>query len=104
MGYSMCCISSYWFIIFGLFHAIWVNIFIYLLFVENTELHIGPSKIVFIVVANSWQDPEEKKKFKPIIPKLWYGWIGKGTKNGWQIASQFKRFVKNIKKLKVRYK
>jgi hypothetical protein len=29
---------------------------------------------------------KKKKKFKPIIPKLWYGWIGK---NNWQLEKQF---------------
>jgi hypothetical protein len=46
---------------------------------------------------------EKQKSFKPCTPKLWYGWFGKGTQDGWQIASQFKRFVKNIKKLKEIY-
>jgi hypothetical protein len=56
------CISSYWFIIFGLFHAIWVFTFSNSI-LENTELHIGPRpKILFIVAGKSMQDPEEKKK------------------------------------------
>jgi hypothetical protein len=25
-------------------------------------------------------DPEEKKNLNRLFPKLWYGWIGKGTK------------------------
>jgi hypothetical protein len=50
-------------------------------FFENTELHIGPrpKNSIYSGGQTAWQDPEEKKKFKP-IPKLWYGWIGKGTK------------------------
>jgi hypothetical protein len=55
----MCCISSYWFIIFGLFHAIWGQYF-HSIF-ENTELHIGPLSI-YSGGQTAWQDPEEKKK------------------------------------------
>jgi hypothetical protein len=51
-------------------------------------------------VAKAWQDPEEKKKFKPIIPKLWYGWIGKGTKNNWQLGNNFRNLLKRISKTK----
>ena len=94
------------FLIFGLFHAIWGQYFYLPFFVENTELHIGPrpKNSVYSGGNTSWQEPEEKaKSLNRVLPKLWYGWFGKGTQEGWQITSQFKRFVnKIIKKFKKR--
>ena len=94
------------FLIFGLFHAIWGQYFYVPFFVENTELHIGPrpKNSVYSGGNTSWQDPEEKEKsLNRVLPKLWYGWFGRGTQDGWQLTSQFKRFVnKMIKKLKGR--
>jgi hypothetical protein len=49
-------------------------------FVENTELHIGPRPKNSIYSGGKQHILKKRKKFKPIIPKLWYGWIGKGTK------------------------
>jgi Uncharacterised protein family len=91
-------------LIFGLFHAIWGQYFYLPFFVENTELHIGPrpKNSLYSGGFTSWQDPEEKeKKSNRGLPKLWYGWFGRGTKNGWQFTSQIKRFLKKIlKKIK----
>lgn len=92
------------FLIFGLFHAIWGQYFYLPFFVENTELHIGPrpKNSIYSGGNTSWQDPEEKEKnLNRLLPKLWYGWFGNGTQNGWQITSQFKKLInKIIKKLK----
>ena len=94
------------FLIFGLFHAIWGQYFYVPFFVENTELHIGPrpKNSVYSGGNTSWQDPEEKEKsLNRLLPKLWYGWFGRGTQDGWQLTSQLKRFVnKMIKKWKGR--
>lgn len=87
------------FLIFGLFHAIWGQYFYVPFFVENTELHIGPrpKNSIYSGGNTSWQDPEEKEKnLNQVLPKLWYGWFGKGTQNGWKIGSQFKGFVNKI--------
>jgi Uncharacterised protein family len=86
-------------LIFGLFHAIWGQYFYVPFFVENTELHIGPrpKNSIYSGGMTSWQDPEEKeKKLDSKLPKLWYGWFGKGTKNSWQFPSHIKRFIKKI--------
>jgi hypothetical protein len=58
-------------------------------FVENTELHIGPrpKNSIYSGGQTAWQDPEEKKNLNRLFPKLWYGWIGKGTKNNWQLET-----------------
>jgi len=87
------------FIIFGLLHAIWGQYFYIPFFVENTELHIGPrpTNSIYSGGQTAWQDPEEKEKnLKHLLPKLWYGWFGRGTKNSWQLTDTIKRFVRKI--------
>jgi hypothetical protein len=93
------------FVIFGLLHAICGQYFYIPFFVENTELHIGPrpKNSIYSGGQTSWQDPEEKaKNFKRLVPKLWYGWFGRGTKNRWMflnsIKKRFRKFIKKIKK------
>jgi hypothetical protein len=96
------------FIIFGLFHAIWGQYFYLPFFVENTELHIGPrpKNSIYSGGQTSWQDSEEKEKnLKSFLPKIWYGWFGRGTKNNLQIQKSFARLVKIIlKKLKKQFR
>ena len=87
------------FIIFGLFHAIWGQYFYVPFFVENTELHIGPRPKTSIYSGGntSWQDPKEKEKnLNRLLPKLWYGWFGRGTKNTFQIGENFIKLIKKI--------
>jgi hypothetical protein len=86
-------------LIFGLFHAVWGQYFYVPFFVENTELHIGPrpKNSIYSGGNTSWQDPEEKdKNLNRRLPKLWYGWFGKGTKTSWQFPNQIKRLIKKI--------
>ena len=96
------------FILFGLFHAIWGQYFYVPFFVENTELHIGPrpKNSVYSGGNTSWQDPEEKEKnLNRFLPKIWYGWFGNGTKNGWNIINSFTRFINRItKKLRQQFR
>jgi hypothetical protein len=89
------------FIIFGLFHAIWGQYFYIPFFVENTELHIGPrpKNSIYSGGQTAWQDPEEKEKnLNRLFPKLWYGWVGKGTKNSWQFGNNFRNLLERILK------
>ena len=89
-------------LIFGLFHAIWGQYFYVPFFVENTELHIGPrpKTSVYSGGGTSWQDPEEKEeKLNRVLPKIWYGWFGRGTKDSWQLTSQIKRFFNKVRKI-----
>jgi hypothetical protein len=89
------------FIIFGLFHAIWGQYFYVPFFVENTELHIGPrpKNSIYSGGQTAWQDPEEKEKnLNRLFPKLWYGWVGKGTKNNGQFGNNFRNLLKRILK------
>jgi hypothetical protein len=87
------------FIILGLFHAIWGQYFYVPFFVENTELHIGPrpTNSIYSGGQTSWQDSQEKEKnLNRFIPKLWYGWFGRGTKGTANLINSFKRFIKKI--------
>lgn len=96
------------FLIFGLFHAIWGQYFYFPFFVENTELHIGPRPKTSIYSGGntSWQNSTEKDKtFKRKLPKVWYGWFGRGTIDEWQVSLQLKQFVnKIIKNFKKQFK
>lgn len=96
------------FLIFGLFHAIWGQYFYFPFFVENTELHIGPRPKTSIYSGGntSWQDSTEKAKtFNRKLPKVWYGWFGRGTIEEWQVSLQLKQFVnKIIKNLKKQFR
>ena len=95
-------------LIFGLFHAIWGQYFYLPFFVENTELHIGPrpKNSIYSGGNTSWQDPSEKQKTSNRgLPKVWYGWFGRGTKDDWLISSKLKQFVnKIIKNLKKQFR
>ena len=86
------------FIIFGLFHAIWGQYFYVPFFVENTELHIGPrpKNSIYSGGQTAWQDPKEKEKsLNRLLPKLWYGWFGRGTKSGFKLnLNWLKNFFK----------
>jgi len=89
------------FIIFGLFHAILGQYFYVPFFVENTELHIGPrpTNSIYSGGQTAWQDPQEKEKnLNRLFPKLWYGWFGRGTKNGWQWNNLIRKVFKILKK------
>ncbi len=96
-------LSHFAFVIFGLFHAIWGQYFYVPFFVENTELHIGPrpTDSIYSGGQTAWQNPKEKQKnFNRLVPKLWYGWFGRGTEEKNQIGNRIKRFfTRNFKKL-----
>jgi hypothetical protein len=101
-------LSHLGFVIFGMLHAICGQYFYIPVFVENTELHIGPrpKNSVYSGGQTAWQEPEEKKKnFKRLVPKLWYGWFGRGTKDRFKINSKklFKKIKKLLKKLQKRF-
>lgn len=87
------------FILFGLFHAICGQYFYVPFFVENTELHIGPRPInsIYSGGQTAWQDPKEKvKNLNRIVPRLWYGWFGRGTDDPKQFVNRFQNFIKKI--------
>jgi len=89
------------FIIFGLFHAIWGQYFYVPFFVENTELHIGPrpKNSIYSGGQTAWQEPKEKEKnLNRLLPKLWYGWFGRGTADTSPLGGSLIRVIKKILK------
>lgn len=73
--------------------------YFYLFFVtENTELHIGPRQknSIYSCGHTSWQDEKEKNS-NYILPKLWYGWLGRGT-DKWSIITFFQNRIKALMK------
>ena len=87
------------FIIFGLFHAIWGQYFYVPFFVENTELHIGPrpKNSLYSGGQTAWQEPKEKEKsLNRFLPKLWYGWFGRGTGGGLKLNLNLRKILRKI--------
>ena len=86
------------FIIFALLHALCGQYFYVPFLVENTELHVGPrpKNSIYSGGQTAWQDPKEKEKtLYRLIPKLWYGWFGRGTDGGFKFNLKwFKRIFK----------
>jgi hypothetical protein len=92
-------ISHIGLILFGLFHAIWGQYFYIPFFVENTELHIGPrpKNSIYSGGKTSWQDRKEKEKnLDRLLPKLWYGWFGRGTNGDFQFFNICKKLLKKL--------
>lgn len=93
-------------VFFGMFHAIWGQYFYIPFIVENIELHVGPrpKNSIYSGGNTAWQD-EKYKVQNRLVPKVWYGWFGRGTQKSWPITITFKKFVrKKFKKLKKRLK
>ena len=90
-------------ILFGLFHAIWGQYFYFPFLTENTEIHIGPrpTDSIYSGGYTAWQDPNEKNKLR-VIPKLWYGWLGKGSDSGIPGFGFVNRFFNKLKNLLVK--
>ena len=89
------------FVLFGLFHAIWGQYFYVPFFIENTELHVGPrpKNSLYSGGNTAWQDPKEKEKsLNRLLPKLWYGWFGRGTNNGFKLKLPFQKFFRRLLK------
>ena len=72
------------FLLFGLLHALCGQYFYIPLLTKNVELHIGPRDrySVYSGGHTAWQDERETVKSRSSkLPKLWYGFFGRGTKN-----------------------
>ena len=88
-------------ILFALLHAIWGQYFYMPFLVENVELHIGPRPVhsIYSGGQTAWQDPKEKEKIlNRGIPKLWYGWFGRGTKWNFNFIQLFNKILKIFKR------
>jgi len=89
------------FVLFGLFHAVWGQYFYVPFFVENTELHVGPrpQNSLYSGGQTAWQDPKEKEKtLNRLLPKLWYGWFGRGTGKTFKLKLNLRKLLKRILK------
>ena len=82
-------------VFFGLLHAIWGQYFYFPFIVENIELHIGPrpKNSIYSGGKTAWQS-ESEKNTQQLLPKIWYGWFGRGTKNKKNILILFFNLVK----------
>ncbi len=91
-------------VLFALLHAVWGQYFYIPFLVENVELHVGPRPVTSIYSGGqtAWQDPKEKEKIlNKGIPKLWYGWFGRGTRGkqeNFNILKFFKKMLKRFRK------
>lgn len=84
-------------VLLALLHAICGQYFYIPFFVENTELHIGPrpKNSIYSGGYTSWQDSDIKERnANRIIPKLWYGWFGRGDK--WNIMDNLIELIKML--------
>jgi len=72
-------------------------IFLYTLFTENVELHIGERNKLdkYSGGYTAWQDEKtlSNGQFKL---KLWYGWFGRGTNNEGDIIPTVIRYIKKL--------
>lgn len=91
------------FVLFGLLHALCGQYFYFPFLTENTEIHIGPrpTDSIYSGGYTAWQDPNEKNKLR-VIPKLWYGWLGKGSDSGIPGFGFVNRFFNKLKNLLVK--
>ena len=87
-------------IFFGLLHAIYGQYFYIPLFVETTELHIGPrpKNSIYSGGNTAWQDEKQANIYRK-FPKLWYGWFGNGTKTNWITGPVQTFFRKSVQKV-----
>lgn len=92
-------------ILFGLFHAIWGQYFYFPFLVENTELHIGPrpKNSIYSGGQTAWQD-EETINNRNTVPKIWYGWFGRGINQNSIFKVLEKILTKNFNKLLKKFK
>jgi len=70
-------------IFYVLLHAVSGQYFYLPGFTDNVELSIGrrDKNSIYSGGYTSWQDPQERAAdLTRIFPKVWYGWLGKGTK------------------------
>jgi len=106
--------AQYIFILLGLLHALCGQYFYFPFFTENTELHIGlrPKDSIYSGGHTIWQNKQaymtsrdassklRKYRFGTIrsayslIPRLWYGWLGRGTLDD-LTSDEYTQYLKN---------
>ena len=106
--------AQYIFIILGMLHALCGQYFYFPLLTENTELHIGlrPKDSIYSGGHTIWQNKRaymisrqassklNKYRFGTIrsaysiLPRLWYGWLGRGTLDD-LTTEEYEKYLKN---------
>ena len=91
-------------ILFALLHALCGQYFYCPFLTENTELHVGdrPRNSVYSGGLTAWQDIDEKPAKNKL--KLWYGWLGSGTRENGVLGSLKQFLINNIIKLSLLFK
>ena len=81
-----------------LLHAVCGQYFYIIFATENTELHVGPrpKNSIYSCGYTSWQD-EKEKSYNRLLPKVWYGWLGRGT-DKWSIITFLQNQINNLLK------
>lgn len=96
------------FVLLAMLHAIFGQYFYLPFFTENNEMHIGerPKNSRYSLGKTAWQN-ENKWIIEGRVPKLWYGWLGRGTKKKnviLKIIEKIKKFIKKrLKKFRRRF-
>lgn len=95
------------FVLFGLLHAACGQYFYFPFVVENAEIHIGPRPLNSLYSGGhtAWQNSDnERRKWiliqgkgmqKIFLPRLWWGWFGRGA-SGVDFKSRYQQ--KNYRK------
>lgn len=85
------------FLLFAMLHAVCGQYFYIPFFTENVELHIGERNKMdkYSGGYTAWQDGKESPT-TGFIPKLWYGWFGRGTNNDTDLIPTIIRSITNL--------
>lgn len=85
------------FLLFAMLHALCGQYFYIPFITENVELHIGERNKLdkYSGGYTTWQD-EKLLPGAQFRPKIWYGWLGRGTKNESSIISTIVRYIVKI--------
>ena len=68
--------------VFSMFHAVCGQYYYAPFLTDNTEMHVGlrDTNSIYSGGYTAWQNPSERRRLFRNIPKIWYGWFGRGTK------------------------
>ena len=110
--FMMIITMHYFLVCLGLLHAAFGQYFYIPFLTENTEIHIGkrPQNSIYSGGYTAWQDggsnqiqilTKDKKSLK--FPRLWWGWLGKGSAlNNLNESEYRKRQQNRFKKRKIK--
>lgn len=81
--------------IFSMYHAVCGQYYYAPFLTDNTEMHVGlrDTNSIYSGGYTAWQNRSEKRKYFRFIPKIWYGWFGRGTKKPNLIEYVIRKFI-----------